>query len=109
MDNCHNHYQRKSPFEISELAEFDRDIEADDEETKRRKRIAYLKQAMSQVESGKKMMGSFGCLLVPFMIIPLFWPFLYFMKKSQRNAMNLLDDQVEGALDYWGVSRREID
>lgn len=104
-----DHYPRKSPFEISELAAFDKDIEFDPEDEQRRKRLAYLSQAMTQVGYGKSLFKAMGCVLVPFIIIPLFWPILLFAYFMRKRMMRMLDEQVDDALRYWDIDRYDLE
>ena len=101
-------YHRKSPFEISELAEFDKNIEGGTEEEMTAKRIAYMEQSLVQVGYGRSMFKAFGCLLIPFFIIPIFWPVLLFAYFSHTKVMKMVEAQIDFALDYWGLTRDDV-
>ena len=60
-----NYHVQKNPFEISELAEFDNNINHLPEEDQKRKRIAYIKQSMAMANHGQDMKKSFGCMMLP--------------------------------------------
>lgn len=104
-----DHNPRKSPFEISELAEFDQNISNDPPDDQRRKRLAYLSQAMSQMGLGKSIFKVAGCFILPFAIIPLFWPFLLFFYVVRKKALQSIEEQYDDALRYWGIDRYELD
>ena len=99
---------RKSPLEISELAAFDRNIEGDSEDEMRRKRIAYIEQALDMVGYGKSMFQAMGCVMIPFMIIPVFWPVLLFMWYMRKRTFGMIDSQIDDALRYWNLDRNEL-
>jgi len=100
---------RKSPFEISELAAFDKNIERSPEAEKRHKRIAYLEQSLDQVNYGKSLFKAMGCFFIPFVIIPLFWPILLIMWIMKNRAFRMLDAQIDDALRFWDLTRDDID
>ncbi len=104
----HYHSQRSSPLEIKQLAEFDASLGDAPEEEKRRKRIVYLKDAARQMQTGSSMLKGFGCLLIPFAIIPIFWPFLFFFWFMRKKALGLMESQQASALEYWGIRQDEI-
>ena len=98
-----HHIAQRNPLEISALAEFDRNIAHLSEVEQNEKRLLYLEQALKQMANAQKMIKVFGCLFLPIMIIPIFWPFLimlYFMLKKSRRIM---DDYVVSACRYWGI------
>ena len=103
------HYHRKSPLEISELAEFDKNIEDDTEEIRRCKRIAYLEQALVQAGYGKSLFKVMGCMFIPFAIIPVFWPVLLFAWFISKKSRSMVDSQINSALAYWNIDRFDLD
>lgn len=104
----HHYHQRKSPLEISELAEFDSQLGDIPDDEKRKKRILYIKDAQGQLNVAKDMMKGMGCIMIPFYIIPLFWPFLIFFKLAKKKSANLIDAQLDRALEYWDLDHHEI-
>jgi hypothetical protein len=112
MSNMHHHYHnsnRPSPLEIKQLAEFDATLGDILDTDKKRRRIIYLRDAMQQINIGKTIFKGFGFFLIPFMIIPIFWPFLAFFWFMKKKANSLMDTQLANALDYWGIQKYEID
>ena len=106
----HYHSHRPSPLEIKQLAEFDAALGDISESDKRQRRIIYLRDAMQQISVGKTIFKGFGLLiLIPFILIPLFWPFLVFFWLMKKKAIGLMDMQIANALDYWNIQRSEID
>ncbi len=100
---------RKSPFEISELAAFDKNIEGCSEAERRQKHIAYLEQSLDQVEYGKSLFKAMGCFFIPFIIIPLFWPILLIMWIMKNRAFRMLDSQIDDALGFWDLARSDLE
>lgn len=103
------HSYRPNPLEIKQLAEFDAALGDISDSEKRRRRIVYLRDAMQQIGVGKSFLKGFGIFVIPFVIIPLFWPFLAFFWFFRKKAGTLMDGQIVNALDYWGIERHEID
>ena len=104
----HYHSQRPSPLEIKQLAEFDAALGETPEDEKRRKRIVYLRDAVRQMQMGASMLKGFGCFVIPFAIIPIFWPFLLFFWFIRKKALGLMGTQLQSALEYWGIQQDEI-
>ena len=105
----HYHSYRPSPLEIKQLAEFDTTLGDLPDSEKKRRQIVYLRDAMQQIGVGKSFLKGFGIILIPFAIIPLFWPFLAFFWFMHKKARTLMDSQLANALDYWGIQKYEID
>jgi hypothetical protein len=99
---------RKNPFEISELAEFDNNIKSYTKSEQLDKRKAYLIQAINKIGYEKKLLNSLGCMMIPFLIIPLFWPVLIFMHYTKRKAIKLINEQIESACLYWNIDKKEL-
>ena len=104
----HHHAHRPSPLEIKQLAEFDAALGDSSDSDKRQRRIIYLRDAVQQIGVGKSVFKGFGLLMIPFAIIPLFWPFLAFLWFMRKSAASLMDTQLANALDYWGIQEHEI-
>jgi Fe2+ transport system protein B len=105
MNNTQNYY---NPFEISELANFDKNIENIPKDQQMEKRRQYLDQALKKMKYNKNIIKSFGCFLIPFVIIPLFWPMLIFMYFIKKNYMKNLNDNIESACKYWNININDI-
>jgi len=109
MTNLHHHHSyRPNPLEIKQLAEFDASIENDSEGEKRRKRIIYLRDAVRQNETAISTFKAFGCLLIPFALIPIFWPFLIFIWFMRKKSTDLIGTHLATALEYWGILQSEL-
>ena len=106
MDEYYVH--RPSPLEIKQLAEFDAALGDISEAEKKERRIIYLRDAMQQLDIGKSLFKGFGCLLIPFMLIPIFWPFLFFFWFMKKNMTRLMENQLHNALDYWQIQACEV-
>ncbi len=104
----HYHTHRPSPLEIKQLAEYDAFLGEAPESEKRKKRLLYLRDALRQMQTGASLLKGFGCLIIPFAIIPIFWPFLLFSWFIRRKALGLMGSQLENALEYWGIRQDEI-
>ena len=104
----HYHSHRPSPLDIKQLAEFDASLGDTPEEEKRRKRIVYLRDAVRQMQMGASMLKGFGCFIIPFAIIPIFWPFLIFFWFMRKKALGLMGAQLNNAVEYWGIRQEEI-
>ena len=105
----HYHSHRPSPLEITQLAQFDAALGEVPDSDKKRRRIVYLRDAMQQIGVGKSFLKGFGILVIPFAIIPLFWPFLIFFWFFRKKAATLMDSQLANALDYLGIEKYQID
>ena len=105
-----NTYQHSGPgpLEIRELAQFDAALGDLPEAEKRRKRIAYLREAFRQAQAGIDMMKKSGCILIPFAIIPIFWPVLWFARAARRKMEEQVQAQVRAALDYWNLAPNDL-
>jgi len=104
----HYHSRGPSPLEIKQLADFDASLGDASEEEKRRKRVVYLRDAARQMQTGASLLKGFGCFIIPFAIIPIFWPFLFFFGFMRKKALGLMGSQLENALEYWGIRQDEI-
>ena len=104
----HPHGRQISPLEIGELADFDVSLGNLPEEEKRRRRVIYLRDAVAQLEMGKALMKGFGCIMIPFFIVPIFWPFIAFFWYMRKKAAATIDRQTRSALAYWGIHEHEI-
>ncbi len=104
-----NHYHLRNPLEIKQLAEFDATIAGLTQTEQRRRRLIYLRDAAQQARMGKSFLKGFGWLLIPFAIIPIFWPFLIFFWFIRKKAGSMIETQLNNALEYWGIDEVEID
>jgi len=104
----HHHSYEPNPLEIKQLAEFDASLGDESEGEKRRKRIIYLRDAARQNQTAASTFKAFGCLFIPFVIIPLFWPFLIIMWVLHKKSINLIGTHLAMALEYWGIQQHEI-
>jgi hypothetical protein len=107
--NHMNHYHRQNPLEIKQLAEFDATIANLTQTEQRRRRLIYLRDAAQQARMGKSFLKGFGWLMIPFAIIPIFWPFLIFFWFIRKKAGSMIEKQLINALDYWGIDEVEVD
>jgi hypothetical protein len=108
----HTHYfhsYQRNPLDIKQLAEFDATIATLTQTEQRRRRLIYLRDAAQQARMGKSFLKGFGWLMIPFVIIPVFWPFLIFFWFIRKKAGSMVDTQLLNALDYWGIDEIEID
>ena len=108
MSTLHHHSCRPNPLEIKQLAEFDASLGDDSEGEKRRKRIIYLRDAAQQNETAASIFKAFGCLFIPFVIIPLFWPFLIITWFLRKKSTDLMGAHLATALEYWGIQQNEL-
>jgi hypothetical protein len=104
-----NHYHHRNPLEIKQLAEFDASIAHLTQTEQRRRRLIYLRDAAYQARAGKSVLKGYGWLLIPFAIIPIFWPFFIFVWFVRKKVVSNMDSQLENALEYWGIHEVEID
>ena len=98
----------RNPLEISELAAFDANIAPLPPEEQSQRRKAYLAQAMLRVGYGKSMMASMGCFFIPFLIIPVFWPFIIVFYLISRKSQRMIDNYVDSACRYWNIDKRDL-
>ncbi|GEM_PF-3360343 len=107
----HTHYRshQPSPLDLREMAEFDASIADESEFEQRRRRIIYLRDAIRQQELGSSLLKGFGCMMIPFYVIPLFWPVLIFFHILRKKGVAAMESQLESALQYWGIRREELD
>jgi hypothetical protein len=109
MSTLHHHHSCKpNPLEIKQLAEFDASLGDDSEGEKRRKRVIYLRDAVRQNETAASTFKAFGYLLIPFALIPIFWPFLIFMWFLRKKSTDLIGEHLVTALEYWGIQQSEL-
>jgi len=104
-----NHYHHRNSLEIRGLIEFDASIAHLTQSEQRRRRLTYLRDAAQKTKTGQSMLQGFGWLLIPFAIIPIFWPFFIFVWFIRKKAGSAIDTQLKNALEYWGVHEVEID
>ena len=110
MEHTHHfHGYQRNPLDIKQLAEFDAVVAHLTETEQRRRRLIYLRDAAQQVMMGKSILKGFGWLLIPFAIIPLFWPFFIFVWILRKKAGSMMETQLKNALEYWGIHEVEID
>lgn len=108
MEHTHHNHQR-NPLDIKQLAEFDSAIANLTQTEQGRRRLIYLRNAARQARMGKSFLKGFGWLLIPFIIIPIFWPFLVFFWFIRKKGSSMIENQLIDALDYWGIDEVEID
>jgi hypothetical protein len=110
MEHTHHfHSYQQNPLDIKQLAEFDATIDNLTQTEQRRRRLVYLRDAAQQARMGKSFLKGFGWLVIPFAIIPIFWPFLIFFWFIRKKAGSMIDTQLLNALDYWGIDEIEVD
>ena len=110
MEHTHHfHSYQRNPLDIKQLAEFDSTITELTQTEQRRRRLIYLRDAAQQARMGKSFLKGFGWLLIPFAIIPIFWPFLIFFWFIRKKAVSMIEIQLKNALEYWGIDEVEID
>ncbi|MBN2712543.1 MAG: hypothetical protein JXR97_08960 [Planctomycetes bacterium] len=100
---------QQNPLDIGEMARFDETLDEYEESEKRRKRVIYLKSALQKINAGKSLLKSMGCLIIPFLLVPVFWPvllILYVVLKSNHKQMR---HQFKSALEYWDINISEVD
>jgi len=110
MEHTHHfHGYQRNPLDVKQLAEFDAAIASLTQAEQRRRRLIYLRDAAYQARVGKSFLKGFGWLLVPFAIIPIFWPFFIFFWFIRKKAGSMMEIQLKNALEYWGIHEVEID
>lgn len=110
MEHTHHyHGYQRNPLDIKQLAEFDATIANLTQTEQRRRRLIYLRDAAQQARMGKSFLKGFGWLMIPFVIIPIFWPFLIFFWFFRKKAGSMIEIQLKNALEYWGIDEVEID
>ena len=55
------------------------------------------------------MLKGFSWFMIPMAIIPIFWPFFIFFWFMRKKAGSMMNNQLQNALDYWGIHEVEID
>jgi hypothetical protein len=104
MEHTHHfHSHRRNPLEIKQLAEFDATIANLTQTEQRRRRLIYIRDAAQQARMGKSFLKGFGWFMIPFALIPVFWPFLIFFWFIRKKGSSMIDNQLLNALDYWGI------
>lgn len=105
----HSYSYQRNPLDIKQLAEFDATIARFTRTEQRRRRLIYLRDAAQQVRMGRTLLKGFGWLLIPFAIIPIFWPFFVFVWILRKKTGSMMETQLKNALEYWGIHEVEID
>ncbi len=108
----HTHHfndHHRNPLEIKQLSEFDASISQLTQSEQRRRRLIYLRDAAYQARVGKSILKGFGWLLIPFAIIPIFWPFFIFVWFLRKKTGSMMETRLKNALEYWGIHEVEID
>lgn len=98
-----------SPLEIAELAKFDDMLTNEAEDEKIRKRILYLKDASNKLKMKIESTANFKYFLIPFALIPLFWPFILVFYLSFKKQKEAFDQQTGMALEYWQLELRDLE
>ena len=106
--HSNNGYHR-NPLDIKQLVEFDEAISQYSQSEQRRRRLIYLRDAAQQLKMGKAMLKGFGWFMIPLAIIPVFWPFFIFFWFMRKKAGSMMNNQLQNALEYWGIHEVEID
>ena len=47
-------------------------------------------------------------MIIPFVIIPVFWPILIFQYFVLKKANQSIETQIETALAYWNLQKDEV-
>ena len=110
MNDIHFHHNHQpNPLDIKQLAEFDASIENLTQSEQRRRRVIYLRDGAEKIKTGKSLLKGFGWLMIPFAIIPIFWPFFAIFWYIRKKAGSMMKTQFKNALDYWGIHESLID
>lgn len=109
VGNSHHHHHMPNPLDIAQMAIFDDTLDECDEEEKRRRRVIYLKDAIQKTRNAAVIFKVMGCVMAPFFIIPIFWPFLYLMYVLYKKQKQAMRQQLQNALEYWDIPAAEVD
>ena len=104
-----NRRHRRNSLDKRELAEFDASISHLTQSEQRRRRLTYLRDEAQKIKTGQSMLKGYGWLLIPFAIIPIFWPFFIFVWFIRKKSHSMKETQLKNALDHWGIHEVEID
>ena len=108
-DRHHYHNHQSNPLDIKQLAEFDASIEHLTQSEQRRRRVTYLRDAAEKIKTGKSFLKGFGWLMIPFAIIPIFWPFFAILWYLRKKTGSMMETRFKNALNYWGIHESLID
>lgn len=75
----------------------------------RKAKELYIRNAIAEYRAVREQMRSIGCVMVLFMLVPLFWPFLYAMRRSTDAGLRLQQQRIENALLVWREDLEGID
>ena len=100
---------QRNHLEIRELAEFDESISQYNRAEQKSRHLIYLGDAVQKMRTGKSILKGFGWIMIPFAIIPIFWPFFIFVWFARKKAASMTGVQLRNAMKYWGISEWEID
>lgn len=67
----------------------------------RKAKLLYLRNAISEYEAAVEGFKAFGCVMMLFAVIPLFWPLLLLQWRSIHIGKKLLRDRIENAMIVW--------
>jgi len=110
MEHNHHYYgYHRNPLDVKQLAEFDAAIAQYTKTEQRRRRLDYLREAAEKISKSKGMLNGYGWLLIPFAIVPIFWPFFIILWVFRKKAGSKMETQLQNALEYWSIHEVEID
>ena len=96
-----HHVALPNPLDIAEMAKFDDTLDGESVAEQRRKQRLYLRDAGRKIKSGREVLSKFKFVFIPFAIIPIFWPFLFFAYHLFKKQKQLHEAQFSAALEYW--------
>ncbi|MHC4449142.1 MAG: hypothetical protein ACYS0E_03220 [Planctomycetota bacterium] len=64
-------------------------------------KVLYLRNAVSEYNAAKESARGMPWMLIPFWIIPIFWPMLFIFLRNQRIELSLARERIENAADVW--------
>lgn len=67
----------------------------------RKAKVLYIRNAISEYRAVRESYKSVWVVQILFMLIPLFWPFLYFQRKAIRAEERLFRERISNALEVW--------
>ena len=62
----------------------------------------YLKSAVNEYKEFRRNMKAVGCMQYFFLLIPFFWPFLYWQRKELIKTEQHFHSNLKNALEVWG-------
>jgi hypothetical protein len=67
----------------------------------RKAKVLYVRNAIAEYKAATESMKAFGCAMVLFALIPIFWPFLIAQRRTMNAQRRMLREKLRNVMEVW--------